>query len=148
MSVSPTASASDGNSTVQVTMPNGDLYFHRYDHDKCGESMDCSGWLLRREHGLQRLARQRSQSFRTAMAGSFRRARRVRLANGRAASVYLRSMADAANDGYFVPERHSASAGSLCCDVRCDATLSIQRHFPAFSGIRGGVSDSIRNRLF
>jgi hypothetical protein len=48
-------------------------------------------------------------------------------------------MADAANDGDFVPERHSASAGSLCCDVRCDATLSIQSHFPAFSGIRGGV---------
>ena len=37
-SLSPTASASDNNSTVEVTMPNGDIYFHRYNHDDYGES--------------------------------------------------------------------------------------------------------------
>ena len=46
-SLSPSASASDGNSTVQVTMPNGDIYFHRYNHDNYGESnSDCTGWRL------------------------------------------------------------------------------------------------------
>jgi hypothetical protein len=45
MSLSPSASASDGNSTVQVAMPNGDIYFHCYDHDNYGESnTDCTGW--------------------------------------------------------------------------------------------------------
>jgi GH15 family glucan-1,4-alpha-glucosidase len=44
-SLLPSASASDGNSAVQVTMPNGDIYFHRYNHDNYGESNnDCSGW--------------------------------------------------------------------------------------------------------
>ena len=67
-SLAPTASAFDGNSTVQVTMSNGDIYFHRYNHDNYGESnSDCSG-----------LPSQRSQSLRTAVAGPFRRARRVR----------------------------------------------------------------------
>ena len=68
MSLSPTAAASDGNSAVQVTMPNGDIYFHRYNHDNYGESNgDCTGWPARR-----------NQTLRTAVAGSFRRARRVR----------------------------------------------------------------------
>ena len=67
-SLSPTASASDGNSTVQVTMPNGDIYFHRYNHDNYGESnSDCSGCPV-----------QRSQSLRSVLAGSFRRTRRIR----------------------------------------------------------------------
>ena len=44
-SLAPSAAASDGNSTVQVTMPNGDIYFHRYNHDSYGESNgDCTGW--------------------------------------------------------------------------------------------------------
>src|SRR5919205_155693 len=44
-SISPTAAASDGNSTMQVTAANGDVYFHRYPHDNYGESnTDCSGW--------------------------------------------------------------------------------------------------------
>ena len=42
-SLAPTAAASDGNSTVQVTMPSGDIYFHRYNHDNYGESdSDCT----------------------------------------------------------------------------------------------------------
>ena len=43
-SLSPTASASDANSTVQVTI-NGHIYFHRYNHDNYGENNDdCSGF--------------------------------------------------------------------------------------------------------
>ena len=44
-SLAPSAAASDGNSTVQVTMPSRDIYFHRYNHDSYGESNgDCTGW--------------------------------------------------------------------------------------------------------
>jgi hypothetical protein len=44
-SLAPSASASDGNSVVQVTMADGDFYFHRYNHDNYGESdSDCTGW--------------------------------------------------------------------------------------------------------
>jgi glucoamylase len=44
-SLAPSALAFDGNSTVQMTMPNGDIYFHRYNHDNYGESNnDCSGF--------------------------------------------------------------------------------------------------------
>ena len=44
MSLSPTASASDGNSKVEVTI-SGNIYFHRYNHDNYGESnSDCSGF--------------------------------------------------------------------------------------------------------
>ena len=42
-SLAPSASASDGNSTVQVTMPDRDI--HRHNHDSYGESdEDCTGW--------------------------------------------------------------------------------------------------------
>jgi glucoamylase len=45
LSLSPTAAAFDGNPAVQVAMPDGDIYFHRYDHDNCGENnTDFSGW--------------------------------------------------------------------------------------------------------
>jgi glucoamylase len=95
MSLSPTASASDGNSTVQVTMPNGDIYFHRYNHDNYGESnTDCSGWPA---NGANRYGR--LWPVLSGERGEYE------LANGRQAGVYLQSMADAANDGYFVPEQ-------------------------------------------
>jgi glucoamylase len=95
MSLSPTASASDGNSTVQVTMPNGDIYFHRYNHDNYGESnTDCSGWP---SNGANRYGR--LWPVLSGERGEYE------LANGRLASVYLQSMADATNDGYFVPEQ-------------------------------------------
>src|SRR5438477_1997833 len=55
-SLSPTASASDGNSTMQVTAANGDVYFHRYPHDNYGESnTDCSGWPADGSNRLGRL---------------------------------------------------------------------------------------------
>jgi len=95
LSLSPTASASDGNSTVQVTMPNGDIYFHRYNHDNYGESnRDCSGWPA---NGTNRYGR--LWPVLSGERGEYE------LANGRLASVYLQSMADATNEGYFVPEQ-------------------------------------------
>ena len=94
-SLPPTASASDGNSTVQVAMPNGDIYFHRYNHDNYGESnADCVGWPA---NGANRYGR--LWPVLSGERGEYE------IANGRAALVYLQSMADAANEGYFVPEQ-------------------------------------------
>jgi glucoamylase len=95
VSLSPTASASDSNSTVQLTMPSGDIYFHRYNHDNYGESnTDCSGFP---SNGVNRYGR--LWPVLSGERGEYE------LANGRLASVYLQSMADASNDGYFVPEQ-------------------------------------------
>jgi hypothetical protein len=94
-SLSPSASASDGNSTVQVTMLNGNIYFHRYNHDNYGESNnDCTGWPA---GGSNRYGR-----FWPVLSGE---RGEYEIAGGRPASVYLQSMADAANDGYFLPEQ-------------------------------------------
>jgi glucoamylase len=94
-SLAPTAAASDGNSTVQVTMANGDIYFHRYDHDNYGESnSDCSGFP---GSGANRYGR--LWPVLSGERGEYE------LANGRSANVYLQSMADATNDGYFAPEQ-------------------------------------------
>ncbi len=94
-SLSPSASASDGNSAVQVAVPNGDIYFHRYDHDNYGESnADCSGWPA---NGADRFGR-----FWPVLSGE---RGEYEIANGRSGAVYLQSMADAANDGGFVPEQ-------------------------------------------
>jgi hypothetical protein len=76
-------------------MPNGDIYFHRYNHDNYGESnSDCSGWPA---NGGNRFGR-----FWPVLSGE---RGEYELANGRSANAYLQSMADAANDGYFVPEQ-------------------------------------------
>jgi glucoamylase len=94
ISLAPSASASDSNSTVQVTT-NGDIYFHRYDHDNYGESnTDCKGFPA---NGANRYGR--LWPVLSGERGEYE------LANGRSASVYLQSMADAASDGYFVPEQ-------------------------------------------
>jgi len=95
ISLSPTASALDGNSAVEVTMTAGDIYFHRYNHDNYGESnVDCKGWPA---NGANRYGR--LWPVLSGERGEFE------IANGRPANVYLQSMADAANDGYFVPEQ-------------------------------------------
>jgi glucoamylase len=94
-SLSPTASAFDNNSTVQVTLPGGDVYFHRYVHDNYGESnADCSGFPANGSNRYGRL-----WPVLSGERGEYE------LANGRSASVYLQSMADATNDGYFLPEQ-------------------------------------------
>jgi glucoamylase len=94
-SLAPTAAAFDGNSTVQVMMANGDIYFHRYNHDNYGESnTDCSGFPASRANRYGRL-----WPVLSGERGEYE------LANGRPATVYLQSMADATNDGYFAPEQ-------------------------------------------
>jgi glucoamylase len=94
-SLAPTAAAFDGNSTVQVTMTNGDTYFHRYNHDNYGESnRDCSGWPTQGANRYGRL-----WPVLSGERGEYE------LANGHSARVYLQSMADATNDGYFTPEQ-------------------------------------------
>ena len=76
-------------------MPSGDIYFHRYNHDNYGESNnDCRGWPA---GGSDRYGR-----FWPVLSGE---RGEYEIANGRPANVYLQSMADAANDGYFVPEQ-------------------------------------------
>jgi glucoamylase len=96
LSLSPTAAAFDGNSAVQMTMPNGDIYFHRYNHDNYGEdNTDCTGW---RSHNPDSFFG-RLWPVLSGERGEYE------LANGRSASIYLQSMADAANDGYFLPEQ-------------------------------------------
>jgi len=95
LSIPAAASASDANSTVQVTTPNGDIYFHRYNHDNYGESNeDCSGWP---SSGARRFGR--LWPLLSGERGQYE------IANGRSAAAYLQSMADAANDGYFIPEQ-------------------------------------------
>ena len=108
ISLSPTASASDGNSAVQVTMTTGDIYFHRYNHDNYGESnTDCKGWPA---NGANRYGR--LWPVLSGERGEFE------IANGRPANVYLQSMADAANDGYFVPEQIWDRSDVSCFTLR------------------------------
>jgi glucoamylase len=87
--------AFDDNSTVKVTLGNGDVYFHRYVHDHYGESSaDGSGW-----HGSSLSNKGRLWPVLSGERGEYE------LANARSAAVYLQSMGDAVNDGYFVPEQ-------------------------------------------
>jgi glucoamylase len=94
-SVTPSAQAFDGNAAVQVTLSNGDIYFHRYPHDNYGESnANCTGWPAG--------AGQRYGRLWPVLSGE---RGQYEIANGRSAAVYLKSMADSTNDGYFVPEQ-------------------------------------------
>jgi glucoamylase len=103
-SLAPTAAANDGNGEVQKTMPNGDIYFHRYNHDNYGESNgDCKGWPA---NGTSRYGR-----FWPVLSGE---RGEYELASGRSATVYLQSMADSTNDGYFVPEQIWDRADVAC----------------------------------
>jgi glucoamylase len=94
-SVTASVAGTDGNSTMQVTLPNGDVYFHRYVHDSYGESNnDCSGFPANgaNQHG-------RLWPVLSGERGEYE------VANGRSAAVYLQSMADSTNAGGFVPEQ-------------------------------------------
>jgi hypothetical protein len=78
-------------------MPNGDIYFHRYNHDSYGESNgDRTGWPGSPD------AASRYGRFWPVLSGE---RGEYEIAGGRSANIYLQSMADAANDGYFVPEQ-------------------------------------------
>jgi glucoamylase len=103
-SLSPSASAFDNNSTGQVTTADGDIYFRRYIHDNYGESnTDCGGWPANGSNRYGRL-----WPVLSGERGEYE------LANGRSAAVYLQSMADSANDGYFVPEQIWDRSGVSC----------------------------------
>jgi glucoamylase len=94
-SVTAGVAGTDGNSTMQVTMANGDVYFHRYVHDSYGESNnDCAGFPANgaNQHG-------RLWPVLSGERGEYE------VANGRSAAVYLQSMADSTNAGGFVPEQ-------------------------------------------
>ncbi|HEX3789906.1 MAG TPA: glycoside hydrolase family 15 protein [Pseudonocardiaceae bacterium] len=112
-SLAATVAGTDGNSTMQVTLPDGDVYFHRYVHDSYGESnTDCSGWPANGtdQHG-------RLWPVLSGERGEYE------VANGRSAAVYLRSMADATNQGYFVPEQ-VWDRGDVSCFAEGAATGS------------------------
>ncbi|MGH3495230.1 MAG: glycoside hydrolase family 15 protein, partial [Sciscionella sp.] len=94
-SLAATVTTRDGNSTLRVRMPNGDLYFHRYPHDSYGESnTDCSGWPDNAGNNHGRL-----WPVLSGERGEYA------VANGQPAAVYLRSMADSTNAGHSLPEQ-------------------------------------------
>jgi glucoamylase len=106
-SVGPSAAAFDGNAAMQVTLPNGDVYFHRYNHDNYGESnLDCTGWTAGGANRFGRL-----WPLLSGERGEYE------LANGRPANVYLQSMADAANAGWLIPEQVWDRADVPCYPV-------------------------------
>jgi glucoamylase len=91
----PRASAFDGNSAVQVTMPQATSIFTVTTTTTTARATrDCKGWPANGPNRYGRL-----WPVLSGERGEYE------LANGRSASVYLQSMADAANDGYFVPEQ-------------------------------------------
>lgn len=94
-SVAATVAGTDGNSTMQVTLPNGDVYFHRYVHDFYGEdNTNCRGWPANGDNRHGRL-----WPVLSGERGEYE------VANGRSGALYLRSMADATNGGFLVPEQ-------------------------------------------
>jgi glucoamylase len=94
-SLAATVTGTDGNSTEQVTMPNGDVYFHRYVHDSYGESnTDCTGFPVGSSNMHGRL-----WPVLSGERGEYE------VANGRSGALYLQSMADSTNGGNFVPEQ-------------------------------------------
>ena len=83
------------DSVDSVTAPNGDVYWHRYNHDSYGESQDDgAGWPANHGHPTGR-----AWPLLSGERGEYA------LASGQSATSYLKSMADAANEGHFVPEQ-------------------------------------------
>ncbi len=133
MSIPAAASASDGNSNVQVTMPNGDIYFHRYNHDNYGESNeDCSGWP---SSGARRFGR--PWPVLSGERGQYE------IANGRSAPVYLQSMADAAKRRLFHPGAGLGQPGRL---LFCARTANGQRRSAQLGGRAISASRPIDRR--
>jgi glucoamylase len=106
-SLPSTAQAFDTNSAMQVRLPNDGIYFRRYVHDYYGESnADCSGWPAQ---APQRYGR--PWPLLSGERGEYQ------LASRRPAEVYLQSMADAANEGFFLPEQIWDRADLPCFGV-------------------------------
>ncbi|MGB8383558.1 MAG: glycoside hydrolase family 15 protein [Dermatophilaceae bacterium] len=94
-SLPETDAAFDGHAPMRISMPNGDVYWHRYVHDSYGESnTDGSGWDDGKPNTWGRL-----WPLLSGERGEYE------LANHRPATLYLQSMADAANVGHFIPEQ-------------------------------------------
>ncbi len=94
-SLAASVTGTDGNSTMQVTMPNGDVYFHRYVHDSYGEDdTNCTGFPANGNNRHGRL-----WPVLSGERGEYE------VANGRSGALYLQSMADSTNGGGFVPEQ-------------------------------------------
>ena len=103
MSLSPTASARDSNSSVEQKLPDGNVYYHRYNHDNYGETNhDCIGWPLHESDTSRPHYPDRYGRLWPVLSGE---RGEYELANGRSAGLHLQSMAAATNDGYFAPEQ-------------------------------------------
>ncbi len=90
-----TASLAELDATDAVTAPNGDVYWHRYNHDSYGESQDDgTGWPA--GHGHQA---GRAWPLLSGERGEYE------LAAGRPATTELQAMADSGNGGYLIPEQ-------------------------------------------
>lgn len=90
-----TASLPELDAVDSVTAPNGDVYYHRYNHDSYGESQDDgTGWPANHGHPTGR-----AWSLLSGERGEYE------LAAGRPATAQLKAMADSANDGYLIPEQ-------------------------------------------
>jgi glucoamylase len=90
-----TASLPELDAVDSVTAPNGDVYWHRYNHDSYGESQDDgTGWPA--GHGHQT---GRAWPLLSGERGEYE------LAAGRPAASQLKAMADSGNVGYLIPEQ-------------------------------------------
>jgi glucoamylase len=90
-----TASLPELDAVDSVTAPNGDVYWHRYNHDSYGESQDDgTGWPAAHGHLTGR-----AWPLLSGERGEYE------LAAGRPAASYLQAMADAGNAGYLIPEQ-------------------------------------------
>jgi glucoamylase len=90
-----TASLPELDTADSVTAPNGDVYWHRYNHDSYGESQDDgTGWPAGHGHLTGR-----AWPLLSGERGEYE------LAAGRSAASHLQAMADAGNAGYLIPEQ-------------------------------------------
>ncbi|MEV0403167.1 glycoside hydrolase family 15 protein [Actinoallomurus sp. NPDC050550] len=90
-----TASLPELDAVDSVTAPNGDVYWHRYNHDSYGESQDDgTGWPAGHGHPTGRV-----WPLLSGERGEYE------LAAGRPATAQLKAMADSANAGYLIPEQ-------------------------------------------
>jgi glucoamylase len=90
-----TASLPELDAVDAVTAPNGDVYWHRYNHDSYGESQDDgTGWPAGHGHLTGR-----AWPLLSGERGEYE------LAAGRSAASELTAMADSGNAGYLIPEQ-------------------------------------------
>lgn len=96
-----TASLAELDAVDSVTAPNGDVYWHRYNHDSYGESQDDgTGWPAGHGHPTGR-----AWPLLSGERGEYE------LAAGRPATAHLKAMADSGNAGYLLPEQVWDRAG-------------------------------------